>query len=217
MVQQVQKEALGQVLRVLRAGSTPTDKWINRIPVNPAQLSKRGLGTRCLTLSRKEHRAPARSVELARVACWRMLLRVQLWPPLSSRYAIRRNRGFKSDFKPENWPRCEKADLESYANNSEKLRELGAFNPFVPKWRPLNAVSDHQPCRQSAPASSTDQRSKKGILWPRMGQQESVGLRTIRNAGMKGKDRCQATQSRYSKRTSTICSPYFSAKGPASF
>jgi hypothetical protein len=52
----------------------------------------------------------------------------------------------------------------------------------------VDSISDLQPCRQSLPGSSGDQRSKeKRLMTSRMGQQQSDDFLTIRNAWMEGK------------------------------
>jgi hypothetical protein len=43
MVNQMQKKALDQVLRVSGTVSAPPDKCIKRKPIEPTQLGKRGL------------------------------------------------------------------------------------------------------------------------------------------------------------------------------
>jgi hypothetical protein len=76
--QQMQKETLGEVLRVGRLVSATTSESIERIPIEPAQLTKRRLAPWRLARGGDKNRAPTRRAKARWISRHRRMLRIHV-------------------------------------------------------------------------------------------------------------------------------------------
>ena len=73
MFHHVQEKTLSQVLGVIRRIPAAPSEYVERIPIEPAQLGQSGLPTLRLTLRRPHDDRPARGVKARRALHWRTI------------------------------------------------------------------------------------------------------------------------------------------------
>ena len=77
VVEKMQKKTLRQILCFVCIETPAPDKEVDRLPIDPADLRKRILGTRRLALRRQEDRAPTGGAKSSSAVCWRWRLWLQ--------------------------------------------------------------------------------------------------------------------------------------------
>ena len=77
VVEKMQKKTLRQILCFVCIETPAPDKDVDRLPIDPADLRKRILGTRRLALRRQEDRAPTGGAKSSSAVCWRWRLWLQ--------------------------------------------------------------------------------------------------------------------------------------------
>jgi hypothetical protein len=74
MFQQVQEEALGQVLGIFRRVPAAAGEHVEGVPIVAAQLGQSGLPSLRLVLRRPHDDCPARGVKARRAICWQTVV-----------------------------------------------------------------------------------------------------------------------------------------------
>lgn len=91
--QQMQKETLGEILRVWWLVSAPTSESVERIPIEPAQLAQRRVAPWHLARGSDKNRTPARRAKARWISRHRRMIRIHVkpWalsPTLAGNFAV---------------------------------------------------------------------------------------------------------------------------------